>query len=84
MFEIIYAKSVLKDLRRIARFNHPSIKVGIEGLANFPNISNIKHLKNHPVAEYRLRIGNYRVLFDVNWGKKEIYILKIGHRRHIY
>jgi mRNA interferase RelE/StbE len=41
-------------------------------------------LKNHPLAEYRLHIGNYRVLFDVSWERQEIYILKIGHRRDVY
>ena len=60
------------------------IKEGIEELANFPNITNIRHLKNHPIADYRLRIGNYRVLFDVDWEKKEIHILKIGHRKEVY
>ena len=84
MFKIIYAKSVLKDLRKISNANLPKIKKGIDELTLFPNISQIKHLKNHPIADYRLRIGNYRVLFDVEWEKKEIYILKIGHRRDIY
>ena len=50
----------------------------------FPDLPQIKQLNNHPVAEYRLRIGNYRVLFDVNWEQQEIYILKIGHRRDVY
>ena len=61
-----------------------SIKEGIEDLETFPNISQIKRLKNHPVAEYRLRIGNYRVLFDVSWEEQKIHVLKIGHRRNIY
>ena len=84
MFRILYAKSVLKDLRKIAAYSLKKIKVGIADLVNFPNIPQIKRLKNHPIAEYRLRIGNYRILFDVNWEKKEIYILKIGHRKDIY
>ena len=84
MFKLIYAKSVAKDLRHIASYNLPKIKEGIEELVNFPNLSQIKQLKNHPIANYRLKIGNYRVLFDVNWEKKEIYILKVGHRRDIY
>ena len=84
MFKLIYAKSVRKDLRHIAPYNLAKIKKGIEELINFPNLSQIKHLKNHPVADYRLRIGNYRVLFDVNWEMKEIYILKVGHRRDVY
>jgi len=84
MFELIYSKSVLKDLKKISPNNLPKIKEGLEELKNFPDISQIKHLKNHPIADYRLRIGNYRVLFDVNWDKKQIYILKVGHRREIY
>ena len=84
MFKLIYAKSVTKDLRKISKQNLPKIKEDIEELKNFPDISQIKHLHNHPLADYRLRIGNYRVLFDVNWEKKEIYILKIGHRRRVY
>ncbi len=84
MFELIYAKSVVKDLRRIASDKLASIKKGIEELKEFPNISQITRLKNHPLAEYRLRIGNYRVLFDVDWERKEIHILKIGHRRDVY
>ena len=84
MFKICYAKSVVKDLKKISPDQLVSIKEGIEDLETFPNISQIKRLKNHPVAEYRLRIGNYRIMFDVNWEKKEIHILKIGHRRNIY
>ena len=84
MFKIIYAKSVFKDLRKISFDQLPAIKEGIGELEKFPNISQLKHLKNHSLAEYRLRIGNYRVLFDVNWEEKAIHILKIGHRRDVY
>ena len=84
MFKTCYAKGVVKDLKKISPDQLASIKEGIEDLETFPNISQIKRLKNHPVAEYRLRIGNYRVLFDVSWEKQEIHILKIGHRRNIY
>jgi len=62
MFKLIYVKSVLN-------LNNKSllkIKKKIEKLENFPNISQIKHLKTHPLADYRLRIG-YRVLFNVDW-----------------
>ncbi|MCI5218966.1 MAG: type II toxin-antitoxin system RelE/ParE family toxin [Candidatus Electrothrix sp. LOE2] len=71
-------------MKRISSDQLISIKKGVEELAKFPDISQIKHLKNHPVADYRLRIGNYRVLFDVNWEERELYILKIGHRRNVY
>ena len=56
MFKIIYAKSVFKDLKKIDRKNLKKIKEGIEELINFPNISQIRHRRNHPLADYRLRI----------------------------
>ncbi len=84
MFKIIYAKSVEKDLKKVASSSLPKIRRRIEELERFPNISQIKHLTNHPLADYRLRVGNYRILFDVDWKKQEIYILKIGHRKEVY
>ena len=84
MFRLIYAKRVLKDLKGISKHNLIKLKSAIEELSDFPNISSIKSLKNHSIAEYRMRVGNYRVLFDVNWMLKEIHILKIGHRKNVY
>jgi mRNA interferase RelE/StbE len=84
MFRLIYAKRVSKDLRGISKSNLVRLKSSIEELSDFPNISSIKSLKNHSIAEYRLRVGDYRVLFDVNWELKEIHILKIGHRKNVY
>lgn len=33
---------------------------------------------------WKLRVGDYRILLDINENKKELHILKIGHRRNIY
>ena len=84
MFKLVYAKGVLKDLRKLAAYNLPKIKEALEELKNFPDVQQIRRLTNHPIADYRLRVGNYRVLFDVDWSKKEIHVLKIGHRRDVY
>lgn len=39
-------------------------------------------LKDYRFGEYRFRIGDYRVIFDVK--NHRIIILKVGHRRDIY
>lgn len=39
-------------------------------------------IKGNNLGEYRFRVGDYRVVFDVDNG--EIVILKIGHRKNIY
>ena len=33
---------------------------------DFPDIKDIKKLTHHPISDFRLRIGDYRVLFDVD------------------
>lgn len=40
------------------------------------------HLVNYKIGEYRFRVGDYRVIFDVKMAK--ILVLKIGHRREVY
>ncbi len=84
MFDIKYAKSVRKDISKIDKKHLEKIKNAIESLPEFPDVSNIKKLSAHPLADYRLRVGEYRVLFDVCRDEKVIFILKIGHRKEIY
>jgi mRNA interferase RelE/StbE len=57
-------KSAIKDLKRISQDDKRKIHSTILTLSKFPNISNIKKLTNFEPA-YRLRVGNYRILFDV-------------------
>lgn len=39
-------------------------------------------LKESELGSYRFRIGDYRVVFDLNG--QEIVVLRVGHRREIY
>jgi mRNA interferase RelE/StbE len=45
---------------------------------------NIKKLWNYPVADFRLRVWDYRVLFDVDDKKQIIKVLRILHRSKLY
>jgi mRNA interferase RelE/StbE len=74
-------KSAIKDLTNISEPFKSKIHNKIIELKKFPNISNIKRLTNFEPA-YRLRVGNYRVLFDVI---DEIIIIgRILHRQNSY
>lgn len=41
-----------------------------------------EHLTNHEIGSYRFRIGDYRVIFDLE--DDILVVLKVGHRREIY
>lgn len=44
----------------------------------------VKQLKNFELADFRLRIGNYRVLFNKEENAKTILLLRILHRSKLY
>lgn len=58
-------KSAIKDLKQLTNQQKQKIHKKILELKEFPQISNVKKLTQYEPA-YRLRIGNYRVLFDVD------------------
>ncbi len=72
---------VIKDLKKIDKKFQNQIKEKIKELSNFPNISGLRKLTNFEPA-YRLRVGNYRILFDII--DDTIVIIKIKHRRESY
>ena len=74
-------KSAVKDLKKIDRKDREMLHAKILELADFPNISNIKKLTNFEPA-YRLRAGNYRILFDV--AEDVIEIGRVLHRKESY
>ena len=79
--KIIVEKDAVKDIQNISEPFKTQIKNKIKTLANYPNIANIKKLKNHNPT-YRLRVGNYRVLFNIE--DDIIVIGRIKHRREAY
>ncbi|WP_324292879.1 type II toxin-antitoxin system RelE/ParE family toxin [uncultured Desulfobacter sp.] len=63
MKQIKWRKKALRQLRKIKNITTRSaIKNAVGSLTDFPNCQNVKRLVNHPF-DYRLRIGNWRVLF---------------------
>ena len=74
-------KSAIKDLKNISEPFKTKIEKKLLELKKFPNTPNIKKLTNFEPA-YRLRIGDYRVLFDVE--NERIIIARILHRQGTY
>lgn len=87
MYQVVYTEKARDDLhsfglslqRRIAK------KIHFFSLQKNP-LSFAKRLNNTALGQYRFRIGDYRVLFDVdNRGKINILmILRIKHRKDVY
>ncbi|KIM09367.1 MAG: plasmid stabilization protein [Sulfurovum sp. PC08-66] len=73
--------SAIKDLKSISEPFKSNIHTHILKLSEFPNTQNVKKLTNFEPA-YRLRVGDYRVLFDVIGDT--IIIGRVLHRKDSY
>jgi len=83
MHEITFSKQADKALRRMPRNIALTIGKKIKELANNPNgMRNIKKLTNHP--GYRLRVGDWRILYIVNDNELLIHIINIKTRGEVY
>ncbi|OHD10849.1 MAG: plasmid stabilization protein [Spirochaetes bacterium GWB1_36_13] len=79
-YEIFFKPKSIKDLKELPKKESEKILSKIEELGNNLN-GDVKKLTNH-TPEYRARIGNYRVLFEIE--KDQIVIYRIKHRKDVY
>ena len=83
MYEIEIENSVEKDLRKIPQEYFKTIISKIKLLANNPHPKGSKKLKDSSNF-WRIRINNYRVIYEITESPKIIRIYKISHRKDIY
>jgi mRNA interferase RelE/StbE len=79
--EVIIKGKALKELSKLDKAQANKILDAVENLANYPDVRNIKKLKNH-TQTHRLRVGDYRVLFDIE--DNSIIVGRIRHRQKAY
>ena len=81
MYQIDLRRQAFKDLESIPADYARSISTHVDSLKQNPRPTNSKKLKGG--AGYSLRVGTYRVLYDIDKAKT-ITIYRIKHRREAY
>lgn len=84
MYKIVFTKQVAKSLQRIPRETVALLREKLEQLAADPFAKhlNVTKLKNRP--GYRLRVGDWRVLYEIQKEQLVIIVLKIAPRGEVY
>jgi mRNA interferase RelE/StbE len=82
-FAIRYSPAAAKAFRKIHPTDGRRLKAAIEQLAIDPRPTGCKRLTGGD-GEHRIRVGDYRVVYDVDDGTVVVLVLAIGHRREIY
>jgi mRNA interferase RelE/StbE len=58
------------------------IEVRIRDLGS--RLTEYPHLRLQGREEFKLRVGDYRIIYEFNFSLNEIYLLAMGHRREVY
>ena len=81
-YEIFFRKSVEKDFKSIPKNELKKIIKRIGELAENPRPQSCEKLTGQD--RYRLRQGNYRIIYSIQDKELTIWVVMVGHRKDIY
>lgn len=80
-YQVIWAESAARELGKLEPSVARQIYSKVGELADNP-YRNVRKLRGD--KGFRLRVGDYRVIFDVDGERLRVLVLKVGHRSRIY
>jgi len=81
-WELVIERRAQKALARIEKRDRDRIAKAIRALAQEPRPSGAKKLAGRDA--YRVRVGDYRVLYEIDGDRLVVLVVDVGHRRAIY
>jgi len=78
------AEKTLLKLAKKDRALMVRIDRALLSLANNPTPPNSKNLVGEVANLYRLRVGDYRIIYQVDGGKLIVLVVHVGHRKDVY
>ena len=82
-YKINWKKSATKELKRIDKSKIRILVQAVNQLAFEPHPPGSKKLSNSECT-YRIRIGSYRIIYDIYENENSIIIIRIRHRKDAY
>lgn len=86
MFEVRYSKKAFKQLKKMDKFNAKAIVNWMNKNVNSTEDPRVhgKALQSNLKGLWRYRVGDYRVLCQIQDEKMIVLVIDAGHRRDIY
>lgn len=83
-YDIAVSPAAARQLRKLERPARRRVQAAIELLAREPRPPGAKKLIGGGGGEWRVRTGDYRIIYDIDDGVLVVLVLAVGHRREIY
>ena len=81
-YRVILPRSVQRELDRLPDDVVKRILARLSRLEANPRPADVKKLKGRDA--WRIRVGDYRVIFEIHERELQVLVITVGHRREIY
>jgi mRNA interferase RelE/StbE len=81
MFRLVYTRRAVRDIARLEAAAKHRIGKKLVTYMEDP-MKHAERISDRDLGSFRFRIGDYRVVFDLE--DQKVIVLRVGHRREIY
>lgn len=81
-YTVVGLPAIERELSRLRKKDYEKIEAAVLRLEDEPRPANCQKLKGRDA--WRIRIGEYRVIYEINDQARIVTILDVGHRKEIY
>lgn len=82
-YHIVIERGAQRTLRKLDAVARRRVVSAIDALAANPRPAGCCALTGYP-GVYRLRVGEYRIVYDTHDSEVIVYVIRVGHRREVY
>jgi mRNA interferase RelE/StbE len=83
-YAVEFERSAAKELRRLDLPVRRRVVAAVAGLAVDPRPAGCKAMAAWPPAHYRVRVGDYRVIYAVDDDERVVTVVRVGPRGQVY
>lgn len=83
MHRVLLERGAEKDLSRLSAETHDRVIAAIRALATNPRPPGCRKLAGSK-KDWRIRVGHYRVVYEINDRDREVRVNRVRHRREVY
>ena len=84
IYTVYLKRRAERELRNLPQNIRARVDVRLQQLANSPRPPGVVKLSGESDSHWRIRVGEYRILYQIDDSRHIIEIYRIKHRRHAY
>lgn len=83
MYEVLLERAAQRDLKRLPAEDFHRVIPHIKALAENPRPSGCRKITGSK-SDWRIRVGHYRVIYEIDEKAKAVRVVRVRHRREVY